>query len=326
MSNSASRLLTLIMLLQRQPNQQAAALATALGVSVRTLHRYIKTLDEMGIPIYSERGPHGGFSLVRGYQMPPLVFTPAEAVAVLLGTRLVRELWGAFYHDAATGAAAKLENLLPDAQREEVAWAQRTLVATNLQRTTADEIAQPLTLLRQATRENRTVQLLYHGREQQHTQRLVDPYAIVQRWGWWYVVGYCHLRRAVRSFRIDRIGAIAATEEHFEQSADFELETYLKLEQASQAQQRVQLHFAPAVAAAVRENRHQWAEMQAHTDGSITVTLFTPDLTWAASLVLAYNGLAVVLEPAALKTLVRERALAIARHYGDSEEQQQTHA
>ena len=92
MSKPASRLITLIMLLQNRPSQKAAGLASELGVPVRTLHRYLAQLDEMGIPIYAERGPYGGFSLVRGYKMPPLVFTPAEAVAVSLGTGLVEDL------------------------------------------------------------------------------------------------------------------------------------------------------------------------------------------------------------------------------------------
>jgi len=56
MSNTATRLLTLIMLLQRHTNQKAADLAQELNVSIRTLHRYLDMLDEMGIPIYSERG------------------------------------------------------------------------------------------------------------------------------------------------------------------------------------------------------------------------------------------------------------------------------
>ena len=108
MSNTATRLITLIMLLQRQPNQKATDLAKELGISVRSLHRYMTMLDELGIPVYSERGPHGGFSLVRGYKIPPLVFTPEEAVAVYLGTSLVDEVWGRLYRDAAHGALAKL--------------------------------------------------------------------------------------------------------------------------------------------------------------------------------------------------------------------------
>src|SRR5512143_1947485 len=110
MTQPASRLITLIMLLQRQPNQKAAGLAESLGVSVRTVHRYFTMLDEMGIPVYTERGRFGGFSLVRGYRMPPLVFTPEEATAVYLGTGLVEEIWGSLYREAAQGALAKLDN------------------------------------------------------------------------------------------------------------------------------------------------------------------------------------------------------------------------
>ena len=95
MPNPATRLITLIMLLQRKPNQKAHELAEQLGVSVRTVQRYILMLDDMGIPVYAERGPYGGYALVRGYKMPPLVLTPEEAVAVYLGTgHLVQLLVG----------------------------------------------------------------------------------------------------------------------------------------------------------------------------------------------------------------------------------------
>jgi predicted DNA-binding transcriptional regulator YafY len=150
--NTATRLITLIMLMQRQPNQKAGELARLLGVSIRSVHRYMAMLDEMGIPVYSERGPYGGFSLLRGYKMPPLIFTPEEAVAVHLGTGLVKELWGQMYQDAAQGALAKLDNVLPDEQRHEIAWARRTLLATGMQRSDADMVAPLLESLRRAAR------------------------------------------------------------------------------------------------------------------------------------------------------------------------------
>src|SRR5512136_999122 len=163
MTQPASRLITLIMLLQLQPNQKAGDLAEKLGVSVRTLHRYFSMLDEMGIPVYTERGRHGGFSLVRGYKMPPLIFTPEEATAVYLGTSLVEEMWGRLYREAAQGALAKLDNLLPDEQRQEIAWARRSLVATGMHRAGQDVLAPALEQLRRAVRENRQVKLIYRS-------------------------------------------------------------------------------------------------------------------------------------------------------------------
>ena len=148
MANTATRLITLIMLLQRRPNQKASELAKQLGVTVRTVQRYIAQLDEMGIPIYAERGPYGGYSLVRGYKMPPVVLTPEEAVAICLGTSLVDEMWGELYRDAAQGALAKLDNLLPEEQRQEVAWARRTLLATHMHRTDQTRLSPLLEKLR----------------------------------------------------------------------------------------------------------------------------------------------------------------------------------
>src|SRR3989304_5281223 len=185
MSNTATRLITLIFLLQNQPNQKASELAEKLGVSLRTVHRYFEMLDEMGIPVYSERGPYGGFSLVRGYKMPPLVFTLEESVAVVLGTGLVEELWGQLYREAARGALAKLENLLPEEQRQEVAWARRSLIATGMHRFDLDAPAPALEKLRHAVREHRRVNIHYRSSSSlQPEPRDIDPYALVHRWGW----------------------------------------------------------------------------------------------------------------------------------------------
>ena len=212
MTQPATRLITLIMLLQRRPNQKAAGLAAELGISVRSLHRYFAMLDEMGIPIYAERGPHGGFSLVRGYKMPPLVLTPEESVAVALGTGMVEELWGQLYREPARAALAKLENLLPDEQRQEVAWARRSLIATGMHRSNLDVLAPVLEKLRRAVREHRRMTIHYRSGSSPHPEpRDIDPYALVHRWGWWYAIAYCHLRQGERTFRLDRIVELQTT-------------------------------------------------------------------------------------------------------------------
>lgn len=316
MTTAASRLLTLIMLLQRRPQQKAADLADALDVSVRTVHRYIDALDEMGIPVYSERGPDGGFSLVRGYKMPPLVFTPQEAVAVLLGTGLVRQVWGKLYAADAQSAQAKLENVLPDEQRQEAAWAGRSLISTGLTRAALEPVAPHLAALRQAIREQRTVHMDYARlADPSHTERNFDPYALVHRWGWWYTVGFCHLRQAMRTFRVDRVLNLTPTRHTFELPDEFDIHDYLEAEQQNFAALRVRLRFLPQGASFARDYQAQWEEMQEMPDGSVVVTYTAPDLNWAASTVLAYGGLAVAEEPPELRERVREWAQGIVGQY-----------
>jgi len=316
MANTATRLISLIMLLQRRPNQKAAELAEKLGVSVRTIQRYVGMLDEMGIPVYSERGPYGGFSLVRGYRMPPLVFTPEEAVAVHLGTSLVGEMWGRLYQDAARGALAKLDNVLPDEQRHEVAWARRTLLATGLHRADWTPLAPLLEKLRRAARERRRVTMVYRSRNQpKPLRRDLDSYALIHRWGWWYVIGHCHLRGAIRSFRVDRIIELTLLDQTFEVPADFDIQQYLAAEPQTQPRVQVRMRFVPQAAFLALDDRAFWEAVEEQPDGSVVVTFAAPDLEWPARVALGYGPHAVVLEPEELRCLVSERARAIVAQY-----------
>ena len=319
MSNTATRLITLIMLLQRRPSQKADELAEQLGVSRRTIQRYIAMLDEMGIPIYSERGPYGGFSLMRGYKMPPLVFTPEEAVAVYLGTSLVGEMWGRLYEDAARGALAKLDNVLPNEQRHEVAWARQTLLATHMHRADHKSLAPHLEKLRRATRERRRVTMTYRGRGQpEHLRRDVDTYALLHRWGWWYGIGYCHLREAIRSFRVDRIVELTLLDETFDVPGDFDIQKYIAAEPHTQPQVQVRIRFAPQAALLALDDRALWDTLEEQSNGSVIVTLAVPNLEWAARMALGYGPHAVVLEPDELRCMVSERARAIAALYAST--------
>jgi len=156
-------LLSLILLLQSRPSWKALELAGELNVSERTVHRYMAMLEEMGIPLYSERGPYGGFSLVRGYKLPPLLFTAEEATVLYMGANLVGELWGQTYDDAVTAATAKLDNVLPDDLRQEVARARQSLVVGGLTRMDYRPWEPTIHTLRQCIGERRCVRLLYRG-------------------------------------------------------------------------------------------------------------------------------------------------------------------
>jgi predicted DNA-binding transcriptional regulator YafY len=315
MSTPATRLITLIMLLQRQPSQKAAALAEKLGVSVRTLHRYLGMLEEMGIPIYTERGPNGGLSLVRGYKLPPLVLTPEEAVAIYLGASLVGQMWGQLYREPAQGALAKLENVLPDEQREEIAWARRSLITTGLQRADPRILSPLLEKIRRAARLQQQVKIGYLGSSGALSERLVDPYAMAFRSGWCYLVGHCHLRRALRTFRVDRIRSLELLSQDFEMPEDFDAQAYLEATLQNQPGVSARLRFTPEGAHIDFHNLPGWESSQPNPDGSVDVSLTAPDLQWMASIVMSFSTLVVVLEPPELRDLVREWARGLATIY-----------
>ena len=316
MNNTATRLITLIFLLQNHPNQKASELAEELGVSLRTIHRYFDMLEEMGIPLYAERGPYGGFSLVRGYKMPPLVFTPEEAVALVLGTGMVEEMWGELYRESARGALAKLENLLPDEQVREVAWARNSLVATGMNRSDLNALTPTMEKLRRAVREHRSLDISYQSSQVPHpTQRKLDPYALVHRWGWWYVIGFCHLRGEVRTFRADRILEIILSDATFSVPPGFDLQAHLQKELQAQPQIKARLKVDADATWLIQGNHSFWEGVEEQADGSIIVGFSAPTLEWAASTALAYGPTVEAIDPPELRQMVVQWLDDMKRNY-----------
>lgn len=317
MANVATRLLSIILMLQRRGTLKASELAEELGVSERTIHRYMGMLDEMGIPIYSERGPYGGFSLVRGYKLPPLVFSPGEATALYLGAELVKDIWGMSYHDAAVAATAKLDNVLPDALRQEVDQARQGLVVVGWLRRDYGPWAPILDELRRCVARRRRVTLVYQSFRQEQSERSVDPYALGLQWGNWYLVGHCHLRGGLRTFRVDRIQHLESGDETFEVPQGFAAREYLQRMAGDrpEAYHRVVVRFDPEVSHIVRERLEDWQDLTENPDGSVILAFDASDLAWPCRWVLTYQDKATVIGPPELADMVRNAAQSIIARY-----------
>jgi predicted DNA-binding transcriptional regulator YafY len=316
MSSVATRLLSLILLLQSRSSWKAGELAQELNVSERTIHRYMSMLDEMGIPIYSERGPYGGFSLVRGYRLPPLIFTAEEATVLYMGANLVREVWGRTYDDAVTSVTAKLDNVLPDNLRHEVESARRSLVVDGLTARDYRPWETTLHALRQCIMERRCVELSYRARGRQEDNcRVVEPYALTFQWGLWYLVGFCHLRNQIRTFRVDRIQDTRALHRAFEMPEDFSVHAYLARTFWQEPPYTVAVLLDAGVATKTRDLHGHWMELRDQPDGSILARFGVHNLDWAVGWVLGQGAAAQVLEPPELIDRVREAAQGALQRY-----------
>ncbi len=322
MPNVATRLITIILMLQTRGTLKASELAEELDVSERTIHRYMGMLDEMRIPIYSQRGPYGGFSLVRGYKLPPMVFTAEEATVLYLGAALVKDIWGSSYRDAAVAATAKLDSVLPDALHREAKEAQRGLIVTGWLRRDYGPWAPILDDLRRCVTRRQSVRLVYRSFRQEVTERVLDPYALALQWGNWYVIGRCHLRGDVRTFRLDRIQDLAPTGETFQLPPGFNAHKYLQrmVEERPATYHRVVVRFDPEVAHIVRERREEWQDLTDHGDGTVTLAFDAADLAWTCRWALTYQEHATVLAPPDLIRMVRDTAQAIAARYAVANE------
>lgn len=311
MTTTALRLINLIQLLQRRPNLASSELAQELSVSRRTIQRYITMLEELGIPVYAERGARGGYALARGFKMPPLIFSPEEAVAIYVGTRLLEDLWGQLFRSPAQSALNKIENVLPRAQLEEIDWAKQSLITVRIGAQNPNLEPTKLDVIYRATRQRQQLEIDYQARMRPEiNRRVIEPYVLVYSWGHQYCIAYCQLRQAIRSFRLDRIRAISPLNNHFPEPKDFNLDQYWKNSPLAQSRQQVRLRFAPDKALIAREYQSYWDSLEEQVDGSIIASFSSIDLEGAARVVLGLCQHAKVLEPIELRQQVLDAAHA----------------
>ncbi|MDO1530388.1 YafY family protein [Fulvimonas sp. R45] len=221
MTRPTTRLLAVLELLQSRGRASGPELARQVGVDGRTLRRYIVALEDLGIPIATERGRHGAYALVPGFKLPPLMFDDDEAQALSLGLLAAQRLGLAGAAPAVAGAQAKLARAMPERLRKR-ALAIADTVQLDLHPSGAAGGDDALATLTAAAQERRRVRLDYTAPPQRRSEREVDPYGLAWRAGAWYMVGWCHLRRGLRSFRLDRIGTVWALDQRFRRPDGFD--------------------------------------------------------------------------------------------------------
>ncbi|OLF15492.1 helix-turn-helix transcriptional regulator [Actinophytocola xanthii] len=223
MTRPTARVLALLEILQGGGLLSARELGERLGVDERTVRRYAEHLTDLGIPIEARRGRFGGYRLMPGFKLPPLMLTDEEAVAVVLGLAagqrvgLVTEA-----PEATASASAKIRRVLPPALAERL---EALLAAADL--TGRAGAASPpgtavLLALADAADRRQPVLVTYTAWRGASSRRRLEPYGLVFHFGRWYVIGSDSQSGEIRTFRLDRINAVEPIAGSFEVPADFD--------------------------------------------------------------------------------------------------------
>jgi predicted DNA-binding transcriptional regulator YafY len=209
-----ARALRALEILQTRPGTTADELGKRLGVTERAARRYVEILREAGIPVESARGPHGGYRLGRGTRLPPVVFTEAEALGLVMAV-LDGQPSAADADDLVGVALGKVIQALPDGVgRQAAALREHASAAPNRYSSRPDPATTSALVAAIAVR--RRVLVTYRSESGNEWQAEVDPWAVVVRYGRWYLLCHSHRADAIRTYRLDRVGAVQPTAHEFE--------------------------------------------------------------------------------------------------------------
>lgn len=320
MYSPTSRLLTILELLQSHRQLSGAELSRRLEVDLRTVRRYIATLQDMGIPVEGQRGPHGGYRLRRGYRLPPLMFNDSEAIALSLSLIAMRQFNFPVDVAAVEGALAKILRVMPHQPMQRVRSLQEALIFRFVQSPLQPLESDTLVQLSLAVSGRNSVQLRYQSWHGKETERRFDPYGIVVNDGYWYVSGYCHLRQDLRTLRLDRIVALQPQEEHFERPPDFQalphvLESLATMPGATD----IEILIKAPLEDVQRAFPEEMGILQ-ETPQGVLLRRAANDMTWIAHFLLWFDLPIVVLQPPELRDTLQnlgQRALRFAQRNDD---------
>ncbi len=315
--NRTDRLVAMVLFLQGRRVVRASELAEHFEVTERTIYRDISALGEAGVPIAGEAGV--GYSLMKGYQLPPVMFTAEEASALFVGGEMVKQFTDASLHGPMASALDKLRAVLPRDRQDHVEkLVSRTIVRGRGPRQAADAANQRwMVTVQQAVVLRRVLRMAYRGLErEEETQRDVDPLGVVFYGGGWYLVAWCRLRKGLRHFRVDRIQRLELLPVTFNPPEDFSLAEHMERSDAEGQSEPVRIWFHQH--AYERAQRESYATLieEKRRDGGAEFTLYSYSLEWTAHWLLSFGDRAEAVAPPKLRQLVKAGAEKIVAKHG----------
>jgi predicted DNA-binding transcriptional regulator YafY len=220
------RVFMVLEILQARDYVSGAELAARLEVDLRTVQRYIVRLKDLQIPIDSSRGVGGAYRLRPGFRLPPLLLTNEEAFALSLGLRALRQIGLSAFAPATESTLTKLERVMPEKLRESIRTVE-DVVALEPGPWVVSTSVEALVRAASAIRAGRRIRFGYRSHDGAASRRLIEPYGVIHTDGRWYLIGHCLSRRALRTFRMDRITDMEIRAATFRRPAGFDAQRYL---------------------------------------------------------------------------------------------------
>ncbi|NQZ38076.1 MAG: YafY family transcriptional regulator [Crocinitomicaceae bacterium] len=218
-----TRLTAIITQLQSKRIVTAREIAEKHSVSIRTIYRDIRTLEESGIPIVLEEGK--GYSMMDGYKIPPVMFTQEEAYALITAEQLIKKNKDQSLTEQYESAIIKIKSVLKYTQKEKIELLTDRLQVRNNHKN--EKTSNYLIKLQSTISNCQLVKIDYLSLENNKSQREIEPFALYTTQENWVLIAFCKLKNEFRAFRLDCIEKLEILEQHFEPHK-MTLEEYLE--------------------------------------------------------------------------------------------------
>ena len=311
--NRLTRVTAILIQLQSKRVVKAQDIAERFSISLRTVYRDIRTLEEAGIPLIGEAGV--GYSLIDGYKLPPVMFTTEEATAFLTAEKLIEKLTDDTTEEWYKSAMYKIKAVLRSTEKDSLETIDENIQVIENRYLPKDK-AKPnalLLILKSISAKNVLTIDYFANHSQEKTKRNIEPVGIFYLGNYWHLIAYCYLRNDYRNFRIDRISHILQTNLSFKKQHP-SLKTYLKQISKEKELHTVIIRFDKKILRYFGDQKYYNGFVSQKEAGEqIEMTFLTESLEGFARWFMMYGDFAEIIRPDSLFKRVKQIATVISK-------------
>ncbi len=317
--NRIDRLSAILIQLQSRSIVKAQAIAEKFSISLRTVYRDIRALEEAGVPIIGEAG--SGYRLMEGYKLPPVMFNQEEATALLTASKLVQSKTDSGISKHFNAALDKIRAILRNSEKAHVEEIDEHIAVMThpaiVHEAKSELYLQPIL---QAISSSVVVEIRYTSLERNETTlRKVEPVGIYYLGSHWYLIAFCQLRNDYRNFRTDKIGNLAITQEPISKIHP-PLQSFINQMSADREVHKVVIDADPAVVKYLGEQKYYNGFVKQEEVGDcVRLTFLTGSLMGFARWFIMYGDCAKIIEPVELNEAVAKIAENILKKIEESQ-------
>lgn len=311
--NRIDRIAAILIQLQSKKIVKAQEIADRFSISLRTVYRDIRTLEEAGIPLAGEAGV--GYSIMEGYRLPPVMFTREEAIAFLTAEKLVEKLTDPSSREQFQSAMYKIKAVLRHAEKDLLDDMSSYIeVMGNPYLPAPSETQVQLQTILKSIAAKEILDIGYFtNQSQQYNSREVEPVGVFFLGSYWYLIAYCHLRKDYRNFRTDRISYVKQTGRHFETQHPA-LKTFIKQMSREKEMFTVVIRVDKSVLRYLGDQKYYNGFVsQKEAGDKMEMTFVTASLRGFGKFYLLFAEYAEIVSPAGLKDLVKQNLAEISK-------------
>ncbi|MFD2570412.1 helix-turn-helix transcriptional regulator [Spirosoma soli] len=311
--NRLDRLTAILIHLQTKRVVRAQELADRFGISLRTVYRDVRSLEEAGVPIGAEAGV--GYFLT-DYHLPPVMFTNAEASALLLGAKLIEKWTDDSVRTEFDSALFKIKSVLRRPDQEHL-----DDLAPNV------DVHRPITRtpyansllndVQKAIGQHHVLKLQYHSLyNDTETEREVEPVGLYHYGSGWHLIAFCRTRQDYRDFRVDRIRELTNTGQRFARHERLSLQEYLDRMDCDMPSIAATVVFPKKMARYLQEQKHIYGfQSEEVLDGFVRIHFLTPYVEGLARWLLMYGKSVTIEQPDLLLNIMQRLTEELREHY-----------